>query len=158
MQSNNIFFLRSLKISLLIFIAALFELSILPGLWPFLIRPDILLILSVVMAMNLGFPGMLIAVLACGALKDAFGAGPFGFNSLVFSLDAFLIYYACRHWYRETASLRFIIVMTVTLLNYLLLGIILRRPYIITGLVEGGLNCLFLPWIERLSTFSYAYK
>ena len=142
---------QAARLGILIAILGLFQLNILYFLWPFAVKPDLLLILVIVMAMNSEFKKIAGYVLFCGLLKDAFALRLFGFNSLLFSLEAFGIGYICRRLYhQEKAWFGFIFLASAGLFNYLILMIILRRPYILIGLVEAFLNCLFFPIIEKL--------
>ena len=139
------------RLGILILILGLFQLNILYFLWPFAVKPDLLFILVIVMAMNSEFRKIAGYVLFCGLLKDAFALSLFGFNSLLFSLEAFLVGYICRRlYYQEKAWFGFIFLVSAGVLNYLILTIIIKRPYIVIGLVEAALNCLFFPIIEKL--------
>ena len=139
------------RLGILIVVLGLFQLNILYFLWPFAVKPDLLFILVIVMAMNSEFRKIAGYVLFCGLLKDVFALRLFGFNSLLFSLEAFLVGYICRRlYYQEKAWFGFIFLVSAGVLNYLILTIILNRPYIVIGLVEAALNCLFFPIIEKL--------
>lgn len=157
MALTALYLSRWMRIGIVIFILGIFQAGILPAFWPFMIRPDIFLVLIVVMALQSSSAWIAVYALLCGLFKDALGLRFFGFNSLVFSIEAFLIYYGCRHLYREAAWLKFILLISATLLNYSLLTIALKRPYILTGLLEAGLNCLFLPWVHKLYTSCHAH-
>ena len=142
---------RWMSCGILIAVLGLFQLNILYFLWPFTIKPDLLLILVIVMAMNSEFRKIAGYVLFCGLLKDTFALRLFGFNSLLFSLEAFWVGYICRRlYYQEKAWFGFIFLASAGLFNYLILTIILKRPYILIGLAETVLNCLFFPIIEKL--------
>jgi len=139
------------RLGILIVVLGLFQLNILYFLWPFAVKPDLLFILVIVMAMNSEFRKIAGYVLFCGLLKDVFALRLFGFNSLLFSLEAFLVGYICRRlYYQEKAWFGFIFLVSAGVLNYLILTIILKRPYIVIGLAEAALNCLFFPIIEKL--------
>jgi len=139
------------RLGILIVVLGLFQLNILYFLWPFAVKPDLLFILVIVMAMNSEFRKIAGYVLFCGLLKDVFALRLFGFNSLLFSLEAFLVGYICRRlYYQEKAWFGFIFLVSAGVLNYLILTIIIKRPYIVIGLVEAALNCLFFPIIEKL--------
>ena len=153
MLVNRDFYFPKLAIrrGILIAVSGLFQLNILYFLWPFAVKPDLLFILVIVMAMNSEFRKIAGYVLFCGLLKDAFALRLFGFNSLLFSLEAFLVGYICRRlYYQEKAWFGFIFLVSAGVLNYLILTIILKRPYIVIGLAEAALNCLFFPLIEKL--------
>lgn len=142
---------RRMSCGILIAVSGLFQLNILYFLWPFAVKPDLLLILVIVMAMNSEFKKIAGYVLFCGLLKDVFALRLFGFNSLLFSLEAFGIGYICRRLYhQEKAWFGFIFLAAAGLFNYLILTIILKRPYILIGLAETVINCLFFPIIEKL--------
>lgn len=142
---------RWMSRGILIAATGLFQLNILYFLWPFAVKPDLLLILVIVMAMNSEFRKIAGYVLFCGLLKDAFALKLFGFNFLLFSIEAFWISYICRRlYYQEKAWFGFIFLASAGLFNYLILTVMLRRPYILIGLAETVLNCLFLPIIEKL--------
>ena len=139
------------RLGILIVVLGLFQLNILYFLWPFAVKPDLLFILVIVMAMNSEFRKIAGYVLFCGLLKDVFALRLFGFNSMLFSLEAFLVGYICRRlYYQEKAWFGFIFLVSAGVLNYLILTIILKRPYIVIGLAEAALNCLFFPIIEKL--------
>ena len=139
------------RLGILIVVLGLFQLNILYFLWPFAVKPDLLFILVIVMAMNSEFRKIAGYVLFCGLLKDVFALRLFGFNSLLFSLEAFLVGYICRRlYYQEKAWFGFIFLVSAGVLNYLILTLILNRPYIVIGLAEAALNCLFFPIIEKL--------
>lgn len=141
----------TLKRWILLLVLGLSQLSIIYFVWPFTVKPDLLLILVVIMAARSEFREIAGYVLFCGLIKDAFGLRLFGFNSLLFSLEAFLVGYLCRRlYYQEKAWFGFVFLASAGLLNYLVLTIILKRPYILTGLVEAAINCLFFPAIEKL--------
>jgi len=139
------------RLGILIVVLGLFQLNILYFLWPFAVKPNLLFILVIVMAMNSEFRKIAGYVLFCGLLKDVFALRLFGFNSLLFSLEAFLVGYICRRlYYQEKAWFGFIFLVSAGVLNYLILTLILKRPYIVIGLAEAALNCLFFPIIEKL--------
>ena len=100
MRANRDFSLsRWMSCVILIAAAGLFQLNILYFLWPFAVKPDLLLILVIVMARSSEFKKIAGYVLFCGLLKDTFALRLFGFNSLLFSLEAFGIGYVCRRLY-----------------------------------------------------------
>ena len=159
MKPPNLSFVRGFKISIVILALALSQVNILPFVWFWKVSPDLLLVYAVAIGLNSdGLPGLIISVLFCGLLKDALGLRLFGFNSALFVLEATSIYFVSRYLYREAAGLRFIFLISATLLNYLLLTIIFKRPYIIIGLQEAAINCLFLPLMLKVYTFAYARK
>ena len=152
-------FLRGLKISIVILTLALLQINILPSIWFLKVRPDLLLVYAIVIGLNSArLPGLIISVLSCGLLKDIFGLRLFGFNSALFVLEATSIYFVSRYLYKEAVGLRFIFLISATLLNYLLLTVIFKRPYIIIGLQEALINCLFLPLLSKFYNFTYAHK
>ena len=62
-----------------------------------------------------------------------------------------MVGYICRRlYYQEKAWFGFIFLASAGVLNYFILTVILKRPYIVIGLAEAAINCLFFPIIEKL--------
>ncbi len=153
--SNNVC-PRWLKTAAVILAVYFLQVYILPILWFLKIKPDLVLILAVLLAINLeNFSELIILVLFCGLLKDIFSLRLSGFNSIMFGVLAAFIYFISGYVYKETPWLKFIFVILATLLNYFLLALILDRFYIAIGLLEAVVNCLFLPLVERVGTYAH---
>lgn len=143
-----------LKTTILILLAALLQISILPRVWPLWSKPDLLLILVLLTAMNSrSIPEIVFLSLACGLVKDIFAFRLFGLNALAMSLSALLAYGIFQILNKELKGIKFTILILVTLLNYIVLTIIFRRPYILAGFLEAIVNCLFLPFLGIVYDF-----
>lgn len=156
MAATHNSFTKNIRLSALIIALGLLQVNVLPKLWPFFTRPDMLLTLALVISLRRRFPSLILFVLACGLFKDVFGVYSFGFNALVFIVDASLAVFASRYFYKEMPGFDFIIVGLFTLLNYSFLTIFLKRPYIIIGVKEALFNCMILPFITRIFITSEA--
>ena len=132
------------KLIFLVSVVVLLQVNILPRLWPFEVYPDFIFILVIILAFDLDYRRSFLPIFACGLLKDIFGAHLFGFHTAVFTLEAGLIYLFSRYLSKELPGLKFIAVIVFTLFNYMLISLLLRRPYIFISLIEIFLNCLFL--------------
>lgn len=143
-----------LKLSVFILVLALLQISILPRVWFFRVKPDLLLILVFLRAMNSrSMPEIVFLSLACGLVKDIFGIRPFGLNALTMSLSALGAYGIFQILNKELKGIKFSILILVTLVNYIALTIIFGRPYILTGFLEAIVNCLFLPFLDIVYDF-----
>src|SRR3989338_788191 len=143
-----------LKLALFVFIATLLQISILPRVWLFRIKPDLLLILVFLTAMNSrSIPEIVFLSLACGLVKDVFGIRLFGFNAITMSLLALGVRGIFQILNKELKGIKFSILILVTLINYAALTIIFARPYIIIGFLEAIVNCLFLPLVNIVYDF-----
>jgi len=126
------------------------QINVLPKIWYFRVKPDLLLVYAVIIALNLASLKFILFVLFCGLFKDAFGLHLFGLNAFMFCLDAGLIYFISRYIYKEIPGFKFVLVSGVTVLNYILISVIFNRPYIFIGLQEALLNCLALPLVSKM--------
>ena len=77
----------------------------------------------------------------------------FGFNTVIFGVESGIAYFVSRYLYKETKGVAFIVVASVTILNYIFLSAIFRKPYVFIGAEEAVLNCLFLPLVMKGVTF-----
>ena len=144
-----------LKIAFVILAAGWLQIVILPSLWPLRVKPDLLLIVAVVLALKVGsYPRLIVFAFLCGLLKDVFSMRLFGFNALMFCVYGSLVYFLSRSLYRETPWLAFIFLSCATLAHYCFLSLIFLSPYILIGLFEAVINCLFLSLAGR----AYARK
>lgn len=147
-------FAHYLKTTMLILLLALLQISILPRVWLFRVKPDLLLISVLLTAMNSrSVPEIVFLSLACGLVKDIFGIRPFGLNALTMSLSALVAYGIFQILNKELKGIKFYILILVTLVNYIALTIIFGRPYILIGLLEAIVNCLFLPLVNIVYDF-----
>ena len=145
---------RWLKTAAIILAVYFLQIYILPILWFLKIKPDLLFILAVLLAINLeNFTELIILVLFCGLLKDIFSLRLAGFNIIMFGALASLIYFISGYVYKETPWLKFIFLILATLLNYFILTLSLDKFYMVIGLLEAAVNCLFLVWIKALYQF-----
>lgn len=143
-----------LKLTMLILLAALLQISILPRVWFFRIKPDLLLILVLLRAMNSrSMQEIVFLCLGCGLVKDIFAFRFFGLNALMMSLSALGVYSIFQILNKELKGIKFSILILVTLVNYIALTIIFGRPYILTGFLEAIVNCLFLPFLDIVYDF-----
>lgn len=147
-HSND--YLRSIRIAVTIFGMFLLQINVLPAIWFLNVKPNLLLISVVVLSSNLAFPDFIAFILLCGLLKDVFSLRLFGFSSFVFTLEAIIIYLTLRYLYKEVFGLKFIILISATVFYYLLLTFILKKGYILIGLEEAIVNCLFLPLVSKV--------
>lgn len=149
-----------LKLAIFISVLALLQISIFAQIWFLRIKPDLLLILAMLIAMNAkSLAGGIIPAFCAGLLKDFFGLHFFGFNGLLMAFSAALVYGIFHFLNKESKGVKFSIIILATLMNYLTLTIISRKPYISLWLSEAALNCLFLPCLEGVYNFiGYAHK
>lgn len=147
---HSITYFNFLKLGTAILIICVLQITVMPLIWFLKIKPDLSLILAIIMAMNLrDFFQLLVSVFFCGLFRDVFGSYLFGFYSIVFTLEAVLVYLILRYLYKQTPGLRFIILISATLLNYFGLTIIFNKPFILMGVLEAAVNCLFLPLVSK---------
>ena len=138
------------KIGAFILCVYVIQMYIAGPIWILEIKPDLLQITVIVLAMNVRvFSVMIASVLLSGLLKDIFGLYLFGFNTLMFGLEAILVYLICRSVYKETKAIKYIMLTLSTLCGYALLSVMFKKPYISIGFLEAVINCLFFPWIEK---------
>ena len=83
----------------------------------FWVKPDLLLILTVVAALFLDLKWALVFAALSGMLKDIIAINPFGFNTLIFSLWGYLVSELSRKISIENDALCAALVFLVTLLN-----------------------------------------
>lgn len=166
---RRIYFFYYLKLGLIISIAGWVQIIILPSLWFLKIKPDLLLITAVILALKLNsYPQVILFVCLCGLLKDIFSIHLFGFNALMFCAYGSFVYFISGYLYKETPWLKFIFLACATLLHYFCLSIIFARPYLTLGVLEAVVNCLFLPLATKAlwpflrmysdTEFDYAHK
>lgn len=138
------------KIGVFILSVYVIQMRIVPLVWILEIKPDLLQIAVIVIAMNIQiFPLMLASVLLCGLLEDIFGLYLFGFNTIMFGLEAILIYLICRHIYNDTKVIKYIMLACATVCTYILISVIFKKPYIFVGFLEAAINCLLFSFIEK---------
>ena len=142
-----------LKITALIGAFTFLQVSVLPSIWLYSVKPDLLLVLAILISLNYNFTNLIVFVLLCGISKDIFSLSLPGFNAFAFSLEAGIVFFIFRRIYKEIPWLELILVASATMLNYLALTLILGKPYILIGIQEAALNCLFLPLVLRLFNF-----
>lgn len=129
----------------------LIQMSIVPLIWIGEIKPDLLQVVVIVMAMNIQvFSVMIASVLLCGLLKDILWLSLFSFNTLIFGFEAILVYLICRYVYKETKVIKYIILTLATLCGYILLSLIFQKSYFWIGCLEAVINCLLFPGIEKV--------
>ncbi len=142
------------KHAIFILLAALVQTTVLPQLWFLRIKPDLLLILAMLIAMNAkSLAGGIIPALCAGLLKDFFGLHFFGFNGLLMALSASCVYGIFHFLNKESKGIKFFIIIFASLMNYIALTIISRKPYIFLCFPEAAINCLFLPFLESVYNF-----
>lgn len=147
-------FAHYLKLGVFILLLALLQISILPRVWLFRIKPDLLLILVLLTAINSrSVPEIVFLSLGCGLVKDICAFRLFGLNALMMSLSALGVYGIFQILNKELKGIKFSILILVTLVNYIALTIIFGRPYILTGFLEAIVNCLFLPLVNIVYDF-----
>ncbi|OGX23171.1 MAG: rod shape-determining protein MreD [Omnitrophica WOR_2 bacterium RIFCSPHIGHO2_02_FULL_45_21] len=145
---------RYLKLALFVFIVALLQISILPRVWLFRIKPDLFLIVVFLTAMNSrSMPEIVFLSSGCGLVKDIFAFRLFGLNALTMSLSALLVYGIFQILNKELKGIKFPILILVTLINYIVLTIIFGRSYLFAGFLEAIVNCLFLPFLGIVYDF-----
>ena len=106
------------RIFLLFILAALLlQVTFLDSFKLFWVKPDLLLILTVVAALFLDLKWALVFAALSGMLKDIIAINPFGFNTLIFSLWGYLVSELSRKISIENDALRATLVFLVTLLN-----------------------------------------
>lgn len=136
---------KYLKLAIIIFAAAWLQLIILPSLWFLGIKPDLLLMVAVAMALRLKSYAQLITLaFLCGLLKDIYSTHLFGFNAIMFCVYGSLVHFFSRSLYKETPWLEFAFLSCATLAHYCFLSIIFFSPYILIGILEAVINCVFL--------------
>jgi rod shape-determining protein MreD len=150
-----------------VLIAIMFFLSlILPGtvfhFWSWSgIKPDLLMLLTIYMAMHHRLPSSLLWGLGAGLLEDFYLGRYIGMYTLSLTVVAFLSYWLAERWYRENFILTTFMVFLVTavgqiLVAFLTLGAGLQWSFgDIIGLVFGVslYNAILVPvtypWIHR---------
>lgn len=138
------------KILAALLIIAMVQINILPMFWPLSIKPDLLLIASVLLALRFNsLPQLMLCAALCGLLKDIFGIHLFGFNTFMFCIYGSFVYFISGYLYKETAGLKFIFLICATSLHYTFLSLIFEKPYIAIGMAEAAMNCLFIPLVAK---------
>ncbi len=148
---------------LITIILATFQLT-----WPvflsfFNCKPDLLLILSVVLVFYLDFKAALVFTVFCGLLKDVFLPSPLALNTILFPLWGFLIYRLSSQISVEDDYMRLAIVLIVSLLNNIVIGlqsinsgniippIIFLRNLIIPPVYTAALSPLIFKLVKRVA-------
>ena len=143
-----------LKLAIFISLLALLQISIIPQIWFFKVKPDLLLILAMLIAMNAkSLAGGIIPAFCAGLLKDIFGLHFFGFNGLLMAFSAALVYGIFHFLNKEAKGIKFFVIILATFMNYIVLTIISGKPYIFLCFPEAAVNCLFLPCLEGVYNF-----
>lgn len=136
--------------------------------WPvflsfFNCRPDLLLILAVVLIFYLDFKAALILAVFCGLLKDVFLPFPVALNTILFPLWSFLIYRLSSQISTEDGYIRLGIVLTASLLNNIAAGlqsinsgniippVIFLRNLIIPPIYTAALSPLVFKLVKRIA-------
>lgn len=152
---------RFLKTAAVILFILSLQLNVFPVLNFIPVKPDLFLVLALTIGIrNTSFPRALSWGFSLGLLKDIFSIRFFGFNSFVFAADTFIIYLACRRFYKESFWFNLILISCAGMFNYLLFALVYGRFYFIIGMAEASLNCLFFPLVRRIYDLTidrYAY-
>ena len=145
--------------SILIFILALLEASILNSFKLLGVAPNLLLISVVIAAVIFDLRWALVFALLSGILKDSLGAGSFGLNTLLFPLWAFLIIRLSREIPLDSNILRTVLVFIVVILHNLLKKLIFFMlgassvsigMFIYISLMESIYTAAILPVLFKL--------
>lgn len=140
-----------LKLGLAISVIGWLQVGVLPFFMSFGVRPDLLLITAVILALKLtNYSQLLLFAYLCAYFKDIFGARLFGLNALMFCALSSLVYFISGHLYKETGWLKFIFLACATVLAYLSLSAVFARPLFLIGILEALMNCIFLPVVARI--------
>jgi len=107
----------NLIIAIFISVSAIIQLSVLPSINFFNIKPDILLILVIFFNLYFSFKKGLIIGSLCGLLKDVFSSSVFGLNLLSFIICIFIIKRIKKYIYKEDYLIRISIVFLISFIN-----------------------------------------
>lgn len=141
-----------------IIILGLLQLTFLDSFRLFNIKPDLLLLSALIGSMFLEKKWALVLSLFAGIFKDAFGAGAFGINTLLFCLWSLLIIKLTKLISIEENFLRMGLIFMVVFLHNIIYGLILvyLGNFIPVGIilrivfVESIYTALFFPVIFKI--------
>ncbi len=133
--------LEKLRLTIIMLICGIVEVSILPYFLPLRIKPNLFLVLLIAAGMDLGLIWVFLLALACGFFRDIFAARLVGFNTIFFSIFASIIYFVGCRVFSEAYGVKYALICIFTILYYALLSFILGKPYILIGFPEAVLNC-----------------
>lgn len=144
---------------LIIVILGALQVTILDYLRIFHVRPDLLLITLVVASLNFDLRRAIIFGLFAGIIKDVFGAGTFGLNTLLFPLWSFLLFKLSRQISVDDDLIRMGLVAVLVIVHNTVFGIILISQgelisfgiYLRIVIVETILTTLVSPLVFRIS-------
>lgn len=102
---------------ILIFILTLFELTLLDSFKIFNVKPDLILIVVIIISLYLDLKGVLILTLFAGILKDIIGLNSFGIYTLLFPLYGLAIIKLSRKISLDNNSLRCALIFISVIIN-----------------------------------------
>lgn len=109
---------------LTIFCLIIFQATVLESFKLFGVKPDLMFIIMVMVAINFDLKRALIFSFIIGAAKDLFCFFPFGLNAMLFLFWAFLIKEFSRRIVLDTTVVRVAVIFLALLLNDLVLRLI----------------------------------
>ncbi len=134
---------------ILILVLSLLEATILNSFKLLGVKPDLLLISVVIAGLIFDLKwGFIFAILA-GILKDSLAAGPFGINTLLFSLWVFLIVNLSRKITLDINLVRIILVFIVAVSH----NLVKKMIFFILGLSSASIGMfIYITFMESLYT------
>jgi rod shape-determining protein MreD len=104
---------------------AILQATIINGIAIFNIKPDLLLVAAIIMALGSSWKWALFFGFTAGFMKDIFGAAAVGFNTFTFSILSFLCYELSKSLMIETRLRLYITVSLAAALEYIILSLFL---------------------------------
>lgn len=144
--------MKRLLLTLFLIVAVLFEASVLPSLWPFVVQPQLLLMVILSLEFADQSPWSLYSAFLGGLLRDLLAATAIGFSSLYLVLIVGAVGLSRR---RLGGSLLFLFTITFLvsfafrfLSTLPLLDLSLVRLFVFGGLLDAGLMLILFPTLK----------
>lgn len=132
---------QKIAISMVIFLAAMFQVSVFPNIFPSGLSPEILLVLVVFWVSKSGFEKNIFRIILSGAALDFFYLWPAGINIIALSFTAFLTGSLAKRFLVSQRALNFfmivVFVVVGTLVNHITLSFLVKFMDFIHPYKEG---------------------
>jgi len=147
---------------LIIIVAALLQVTLVPHVKIFGVKPDLLFVMSAYASFFFSLPWALFFSLCAGGLKDIYGIYGIGFNALLFCLWSLIFIKVSRKIATDTNPVRSVCIFIAVLSNGLAWGSVLLSKgcvipfgiFIRTVLLDAAYTAaaalLLLPWFEKI--------
>lgn len=153
---------KLLIIILLIYFFSLLQATILNNFRFFGIKPDLLLVVIVILSVFLEWRWVLFYSLFAGILKDAFCFEPFGVNTVLFPLISYLVYKVSRKISVEDIYALMVVVFAAVILNNSIIRVIFvfSAKIIPSGIFTRGIfieslySAVLSPLVVKMLYFS----